>query len=134
MKKTIAIIVAALVLAGVVIFILVKPKNTKKDEKKKETPTIDETLLVGSWESVDGFDYDRLTIQDNGRYRKSVSVGGTNLNISDRYEISDGCLILYYNEMGIVYRYTVTFEDENTMKFYNAGNGELVITYTRKAD
>ena len=101
-------------------------------EEKENEPVLEDSQLYGTWEYNDSGDIQRIIVNDNGTYRQVTQVSGYSLDHTDSYVIKDNCLVLYYDEMGITYTYKVSFEGTDKMIFYNAGNGEHVITYTRK--
>ncbi len=88
--------------------------------------------LYGTWEFKNSGDIQQVTFNEDGTYRQITKVSGYNMDHTDNFVIKDNCLVLYYDEMGITYTYNVTFDGTDKMNFYNAGNGELIITYTRK--
>ena len=129
MKKIVTIVL--LLIMSVILFAC--DKSDKAEEKANE-PILEKSQLIGTWEYIDGGDFQQIIIKETGLYRQITSVSGMNLDHTDSYDIMDNQLILYYDEMGIKYTYKVTFDGSDKMNFYNAGNGELVITYTRKAE
>ena len=129
MKKFVAIVF--LLIMSVTLFAC--DKSDKEEEKEKE-PVLEKSQLIGTWEYIDGGDFQQIIIGETGTYRQITRVSGMNLDHTDSYVITDNRLVLYYDEMGIKYTYKVTFDGSDKMNFYNAGNGELVITYTRKAE
>lgn len=108
--------------------------DTEEEIEQKQEPVLEKSQLTGTWEFASDGDFQQIIIDENGTYRQITSVSGINIDHTDSYVISDNRLILYYDEMGIMYTYKVTFDGADKMNFYNAGNGEPVISYTRKTN
>lgn len=129
MKKFIALMLLFLMTAT-----MIACGKSDKDEEKEAEPVLEASKLIGTWEFREGADFQQIIIDDDGMYRQITSVSGTNIDHTDSYIIKDNRLVLYYDEMGIRYTYKVTFDGTDKMNFYNAGNGEWIITYTKKTN
>ena len=127
MKKLFAIITVAIMSVTLVAC------SGKPDETTASESAILENQFIGDWEFVDSGDFQDVSFYEDGTYRQITKVSGTELDHTDSFLISENRLILYYDEMGITYTYKVEFDGPDKMTWYNGGNGEMIITYTRKA-
>ena len=123
MKKVISLLLV------LVLFFTLSACGNSDDEKDA---VLEAAQLYGTWEFKNSGDIQQVTFNEDGTYRQITKVSGYNMDHTDNFVIKDNCLVLYYDEMGITYTYNVTFDGTDKMNFYNAGNGELIITYTRK--
>lgn len=126
MKKIIALVLFFMM------SVMLPACSGNSDEDKEKEPVLEESQLYGTWEFKDSGDIQQIIIKDDGTYRQITKVSGYSLDHTDNYVIKDNCLVLYYDEMGITYTYKVSFEGTDKMTFFNAGNGEQIITYTKK--